>query len=113
MKALAPDLLICLLDNVEVVHHRLHAEHTVDATLKDLMVWREEEIMVTQIMAQALGKAGSFYVLSRGRQTQTTETCYRLIGQPRNAQGLSLVPHDARGPDARRPGGDRTPFGPN
>ncbi len=36
------DTLICLLDNIEVEHHRLHAEHVVDATLKDLMVWREE-----------------------------------------------------------------------
>ena len=28
VELLAPDMLICLVDNVEVVHHRLHAEHT-------------------------------------------------------------------------------------
>ncbi|MEO0629342.1 MAG: ATP-binding protein, partial [Planctomycetota bacterium] len=40
--AFKPDLFICLVDNIEVVHERLHAEHDVDANLKDLMVWREE-----------------------------------------------------------------------
>ena len=39
-----PDLFICLVDNIEVVHERLHKEHDIDATLKDCMVWREEAI---------------------------------------------------------------------
>ena len=47
-----PDVVICLLDNIEVVHARLHEEHTSDATLKDLMVWREEEIMASELAAQ-------------------------------------------------------------
>ncbi|MEM6551846.1 MAG: ATP-binding protein [Planctomycetota bacterium] len=82
MKALKPDTLICLLDNIEIVHARLHRDHASDATLKDLMVWREEEIMATELMAQALGIESRFYVLSRGRHTDTTETCYRLICRP-------------------------------
>ena len=82
VEALEPDLLICLLDNIEVVHARLHRDHVSDATLKDLMVWREEEIMATEIMAQALGLGSRFYVLSRGRHEETIETCYRLVTQP-------------------------------
>ncbi|MEM1213715.1 MAG: ATP-binding protein [Planctomycetota bacterium] len=82
MKALKPDTLICLLDNIEIVHARLHRDHASDATLKDLMVWREEEIMATELMAQALGIESRFYVLSRGRHADTTETCYRLICRP-------------------------------
>ena len=39
---IAPDTFICLVDNIEVVHQRLHAKHDIDATLKDCMVWREE-----------------------------------------------------------------------
>ena len=74
-----PELFICLVDNIEVVHHRLHAEHDIDATLKDCMVWREEEILATELMAQAVGCQNSFYVLSRGRHQPTTETCYRLV----------------------------------
>ena len=81
-RALKPDTLICLVDNIEVVHHRLHHEHTVDATLKDLMVWREEEIMATELLAQALDCADRFYILSRGRDRDNLETAFRLINRP-------------------------------
>jgi adenylate kinase len=77
-----PDMLICLVDNIEVVHHRLHAEHEIDATLKDCMVWREEEILATELAAQAVGCHNAFYILSRGRQADTVETCARLITRP-------------------------------
>ncbi len=80
--ALKPDALVCLVDNIEVVHHRLHREHTSDATLKDLMVWREEEIMATEMLAQALGIRDRFYILSRGRHRDTIETCFRLTCRP-------------------------------
>ncbi|HWB19191.1 MAG TPA: AAA family ATPase [Phycisphaerales bacterium] len=82
MQKLKPTMLICLVDNIEVVHHRLHSEHDIDATLKDCMVWREEEILATELLAQAVGCANKFYVLSRGRQTDTVETCMRLITRP-------------------------------
>jgi adenylate kinase len=75
MEKLKPDLFICLLDNIEMVHHRLHAEHDIDATLKDCMVWREEEILATELLASAMGCADQFYILSRGRQQDTVEAC--------------------------------------
>jgi len=75
------DQFICLVDNIEVVHHRLHKEHTIDATLKDCMVWREEEQLATELLSQAI--AGSkFYILSRGRHTDTRKTLFRLICRP-------------------------------
>ena len=77
-----PDMFICLVDNVETVHHRLHAEHDIDATLKDCMVWREEEILATELLAQAVGCQHGFYILSRGRQHETIQTCLRLITRP-------------------------------
>ncbi|MGE4198952.1 MAG: ATP-binding protein, partial [Phycisphaerales bacterium] len=52
IRALRPDLLICLVDNIEVVHHRLHEEHEIDANLKDCMVWREEELLATELLSQ-------------------------------------------------------------
>ncbi|MBI1336208.1 MAG: AAA family ATPase [Phycisphaera sp.] len=82
LQALEADVLVCLLDNIEVVADRLKRDHTTDATLKDLMVWREEEIMATELVAQALGIGNRFYVLSRGRHTDTTETCFRLVCRP-------------------------------
>jgi adenylate kinase len=80
--AFAPDMFICLVDNIEAVYHRLHDEHSVDATLKDLMVWREEEILATELLAQAMGCGDRFYILSRGRDAATTQTCARLVTQP-------------------------------
>ncbi len=82
VQKLAPDLFICLVDNVETVHHRLHAEHDVDATLKDCMVWREEEILATELLAQAMSGRSRFYILSRGRHRHTAGMCRRLIMRP-------------------------------
>ncbi|MGA0872078.1 MAG: hypothetical protein ACO3SJ_04305, partial [Phycisphaerales bacterium] len=61
---------------------RLHAEHVIDATLKDCMVWREEEILATELLADALGGRNRFYIVSRGRIAETTETCLRLVTRP-------------------------------
>lgn len=80
--AFKPDVFICLVDNIEAVYHRLHDEHTIDATLKDLMVWREEEILATELLAQAVGCGNQFFILSRGREAVTTETAYRLVTRP-------------------------------
>lgn len=81
VRKLEPDLFICLVDNIEVVHHRLHAEHQIDATLKDCMVWREEEILATELMSQAI-PTSRFYILSRGRHTLTTRQLFRLVCRP-------------------------------
>jgi adenylate kinase len=104
--ALKPDLFICLVDNIEVVHHRLHRDFDIDATLKDCMVWREEEILATELLSQAImgaragapgsgastgtaapggGGAGggtNFYIVSRGRHNATTRTMFRLACRP-------------------------------
>jgi len=81
IEKLEPDLFVCLVDNAECVHQRLTAEHTLDATLKDTMVWREEEIMATELLARAVGCGNAFYVLSRGRERVTAESCRRLVTQ--------------------------------
>ncbi len=78
---LQPDLFICLVDNIEVVNHRLHAEHEIDATLKDCMVWREEEILATELMSRAI-PGSKFYILSRGRHALTTKQLFRLVCRP-------------------------------
>jgi adenylate kinase len=82
MQALQPNMFVCLVDNIEMVHARLHKEHEIDATLKDCMVWREEEILSTELLAQAMGCPNDFYILSRGRHNATYETCRRLVTRP-------------------------------
>lgn len=81
VRQLRPDLFICLVDNIEVVHHRLHRDHEIDATLKDCMVWREEEILATELMSRAVD-GSRFYVLSRGRHAPTTTALFRLVCRP-------------------------------
>jgi len=76
-----PELFICIVDNIEVVHNRLHSEHDIDATLKDCMVWREEEILATELMSKAI-PGSQFYILSRGRHEMTTRTMFRLLCRP-------------------------------
>ncbi|MCC7203810.1 MAG: AAA family ATPase [Phycisphaeraceae bacterium] len=81
-RELGVQALVCLVDNIEVVHRRLLAEHQVDATLKDLMAWREEEIMATELLAQALGCPRKFYVTARGRLRTTAPMVHRLVCRP-------------------------------
>jgi adenylate kinase len=79
IKAFNADLYITLLDNVESVHARLLADHDIDHTLKDIMVWREEELLATEILANITKGYGHFYMISRGREIPTTQTIYRLM----------------------------------
>jgi adenylate kinase len=79
--ALQPDLFVCLVDNIEVVHHRLHQEHDIDATLKDCMVWREEELLATELMSRAI-PGSKFYIMARGRHADTRRTLFRLVCRP-------------------------------
>jgi adenylate kinase len=87
MRQLNADMYICLVDGVSSLHSRLIAEHSVEHTLKDLIVWREEEIIGTEMLCKGINegsrKAGSqripFYCLARGSEEQTTETFYKLV----------------------------------
>ncbi|WP_428937181.1 AAA family ATPase [Fontivita pretiosa] len=79
IKAFNADVYITLLDNAESVHQRLMRDHDIDHTLKDIMVWREEELLATEILANILKGYGHFFMISRGRNVPTTETIYRLV----------------------------------
>src|SRR5215213_7792207 len=82
IKAFNADLYITLLDNVESVHQRLMKDHDIDHSLKDLMVWREEETLATEIIANITRGYGHFAMISRGRNIPTTQTIYRLMFEP-------------------------------
>lgn len=60
-EAVNPDMVITLIDNVEEIKARLERMMDEGAipkdtryTLKDLMVWREEEILASEILASVL-----------------------------------------------------------
>ncbi len=79
IKAFNADLYLTLLDNAESVHQRLMRDHDIDHTLKDIMVWREEELLATEILANILKGYGHFFMISRGRGKATTRTLFRLL----------------------------------
>lgn len=82
MLALDADLYITLVDNVDAVHERLSRDHDVPHSLKDIMVWREEEILATEIIANVIRGHGCFFVVARGIEDSTIESLYRLILKP-------------------------------
>jgi adenylate kinase len=94
MAELGADLYLTLVENVDAVHERLDREHDLDHTLKDLLVWREEEILATEVLATALRGHGAFYVVSRPSDAlnETVETLYRLLFEPRRRKVYPSFP---------------------
>jgi len=82
IKDLRADFYITLLDNAESVHQRLLREHDLDHTLKDIMVWREEELLATEIIANVSSGYGHFFMVSRGRNERTIQSTYGLLFEP-------------------------------
>ncbi len=79
MRQLSADMYICLIDGIAALHARLAAEHSIDHSLKDLIVWREEEIIGTEMLAKGVDPNVPFYCLARGGEHETVETFYRLV----------------------------------
>jgi adenylate kinase len=79
IKEFNADLYLTVLDNAESVHQRMMLDHDIDHTLKDIMVWREEELLATEMLANILKGYGHFFMISRGRSVPTTGTVHRLM----------------------------------
>jgi adenylate kinase len=79
MRQLNTDMYVCLIDGVTALHKRLIDEHAVEHSLKDLIVWREEEIIGTEMLRKGINETTSFYCLARGMKAETTETFYGLL----------------------------------
>jgi adenylate kinase len=82
MKLLDADLYVVLVDNVDRVHYRLARDGHNDHTLKDLMVWREEEMLATELLGQIVRGHGCFYIMSRGADDTGAAALARLMFQP-------------------------------
>ncbi|OQA00230.1 MAG: adenylate kinase [Planctomycetes bacterium ADurb.Bin412] len=107
---LQADMYICLIDNVDALHARLLHEHQIDHSLKDLLVWREEETLATEMMMlgctwqscriqppthtlfEGATNSPRFYLLARGQNPTTEETLYRLMFRPEIAKTYLSFP---------------------
>jgi len=98
------DLYVTLLDNVESVHQRLVRDHETDHSLKDLMVWREEEGAGDGDHRQHHPRLRTLFHGQPGREKRT-----RRAGAPANhadhlpphvrelsQEGVSQLPHEPR-----------------
>src|SRR5208282_3313516 len=79
-------------DNVEAVHQRLIKDHVLDHSLKDIMVWREEELLATEIIANITSGYGHFYMVSRGRKTMTSSMLHSLLFEPQKKKAYLSFP---------------------
>jgi len=79
MRQLDADMYICLIDGVIALHTRLLDEHAIQHTLKDLIVWREEEMISTEMLCKGIDDNIPFYCLARGTEAETVETFYKLV----------------------------------
>ncbi len=82
MVELDADLYVTLVDNVDAVHERLTREHEIGHSLKDILVWREEEIVVTEAMAEAIAGYGHAYVMAIENEELAVRALYRLMFEP-------------------------------
>jgi len=105
MRQLGADMYICLIDGVIALHARLSDEHAIEHSLKDLIVWREEEIIGTEMLCKGIDEgscfAGAqripFYCLARGAEEQTIETFYRLVFESEAKKAYVSFPMTAVG----------------
>jgi len=82
MRQLDADMYFCLIDGVAALHSRLLDEHASEHALKDLIVWREEEIIGTEMLCKGINEQTPFYCLARGAAEETVEMFYRLLFEP-------------------------------
>ncbi len=92
MRHLGADMYICLIDGVVALHTRLIDEHSVEHSLKDLIVWREEEIIGTEMLCKGVDESVPFYCLARGAEEETIETFYKLAFESRHKKAYLSFP---------------------
>ena len=81
MVELDADIYIVLLDGIDGIYRRLLRDGHNDVTLKDIMVWREEETLATELLSRIVRGHGCFYICVRG-DDDLAETMVRLLFRP-------------------------------
>ncbi|MHC5200181.1 MAG: P-loop NTPase family protein, partial [Planctomycetota bacterium] len=71
---------------------RLSRKHQIQHTLKDLIVWREEEVLATQMMREGTHEKAGFHILARGFGRGTIETFYQLAFEPQRKKAYLSFP---------------------
>lgn len=83
IRSFQPDICVSLVEDVDQTWLRLKKDRTPgihDYTMKDLFVWREEELLATQLVAQIPKKRSEFLIIPLPDTEMLIE---KLIMQPR------------------------------
>jgi len=101
MGELNADLYIVMVDNVDRTHFRLLRDGHRQHTLKDIMVWREEEILATELLSQIVRGHGCCYIMAVGADDSTAQAAVDLIFRPQKKKAYISFPmsHVADMPD--------------
>ncbi|HSV26796.1 MAG TPA: AAA family ATPase [Sedimentisphaerales bacterium] len=92
IRQLRPDAYVCMLDSAEILHWRLTSEHPIGHTLKDLLVWREEEILGTEMLRRGVDDTRPFYLIARGAGQTTADSFCRLFFGKRQKKAYLSFP---------------------
>jgi len=92
MSELDADLYVAVVDNVDRIHYRLVRDGHLDHTLKDIMVWREEEILATELLSQTVRGHGCCYVMAIGTDETTAQAMVDLIFRPQKKKAYISFP---------------------
>ncbi|MHC4122716.1 MAG: hypothetical protein ACYSSI_04015 [Planctomycetota bacterium] len=92
MRQLDADIYINIIDGVAALHTRLSNEHLIGHCLKDLIVWREEEIIGTEMLRKGINEKTPFFCLARGLEKETFEIFYELIFESNNKKAYLSFP---------------------
>ena len=86
---LQPEICITIIEDVDVVKKRLEAEGNFQRplTLKDIIVWREEEILASELMAALAGCP--HYVIARNHPP---ELILQLMYEPEKPRAYASFP---------------------
>ena len=91
LESLNPDVVITLVEDVEAIKHRLDTlkeakslPGDVSYSLKDLLIWREEEILTAEIISSVLKAPHYVLGVSIEPEVSTTplEVAYSLLFEP-------------------------------
>jgi adenylate kinase len=83
IRAFSPDLVINVVEDVDQTWLRLQQNRSPEThlySMKDLFVWREEEILASQLLAQIPNKRAEFLILPK---PDAEHILMKLITQPR------------------------------
>ncbi len=92
MRQIDADMYICMIDGITALHGRLVEEHDTEHTLKDLIVWREEEIIGTEMLCKGIDDKKPFHCLPRGIEEDTTDVFYGLAFEKKRKKAYLSFP---------------------